>query len=115
MSKHIEPQTEHYDSIFSLFVRVFWALIGNFIAFFILFAIVNHKGSQFYLMDLIYFGVIAALILARYIDIKFWDKADDNGQPITMLNWRKYTLKIMILATSLWLLAHLLNALFFNK
>jgi hypothetical protein len=115
MSKHIEPQAEHYDSIMSLFVRVFWALIGNVIAFFLLYAIANHKGPQFYLMDLIYFGTIAALIFARYIDIKIWDKTDDNGQPITMTNWRKYTLKIMIISSSLWLIAHLLNVLFFNK
>ncbi|MEN6384575.1 MAG: hypothetical protein ABFD79_05200 [Phycisphaerales bacterium] len=113
MSKQPEVQTEKYDSIFSLFVRVFWTLIGNAIAFFTLLAVTYHKGKAFSLNDAIFWGTIVFLILARFVDFKFWGTSDD--EPDTIQRCRKYTIVLLIISSVLWLAAHLINHLFINK
>ena len=109
MSKQIEnPQ---YDSVLSLFVRIFWTLIGNAIAFFALLAIFSHKGRQFYFADLIFFCTIGLVILARFIDDKFWGEKGETAA----IAQKKYALIYIIVSASLWGLAHLINATLINK
>ena len=115
MSKQNDQPIEKYDSIISLFVRVFWSLIGNVIAFFVLVAILRHKGKIFYTADIIFWGVVAALILARYLDIKFWPSTTEKGTPVTMAHWRKYTILLLICSTLIWVLSHAINCFFVNK
>lgn len=115
MSKQIEQPAEKYDSVFSLFVRIFWTLIGNAIAFFTLIAILRHKGQSFYIADIVFGGTIAALILARFIDFKIWGGTTEKGEPVTIVHCQKYAAILLISASVLWIIAHLINHLFINK
>ncbi len=115
MSKQIQQPAEKYDSIFSLFVHVFWTLIGNVIAFFTLVVILRHKGEIFYAADIVFWCTIAILILARFIDIKIWGGTTDKGEYVTMAHWRKYTIVLLICSTALWILTHSINHFFINK
>jgi hypothetical protein len=114
MSKQAEVQVEKYDSIFSLFVRIFWTLIGNAIAFFTLLAIANHKGKAFSIDDMIFWGTVVFLIFARFIDFKLWGSSNVE-EPDTSVRCRKYIVILLISTTVLWLAAHLINYLFINK
>jgi hypothetical protein len=114
MSKQAELPVEKYDSIFSLFVRVFWTLIGNAIAFFTLLAVANHKGKPFSIDDIIFWCTIVFLILARFIDFKVWGKSRKD-EPDTIERCRKYAVILLISTSILWLAAHLINYLFINK
>ncbi len=109
MSNQIEvPQ---YDSILSLVVRIFWTLIGNAVAFFALLAIFSRKERQFSSADLIFFCTIGLVILARFIDDKFWG---EKGEAAAKAQ-KKYALIYIIAAALLWSLAHLINAIFIDK
>jgi len=114
MSKEIQKPVEKYDSVFSLFVRVFWTLIGNVIAFFTLIAIFNHRGKPFCIADIIFFCTIAAIITARLIDITVWGDPHQKDV-ITMADWRKYAVIFVICSTALWILVHIINYAFINK
>ena len=115
MSKQNNQPIEKYDSVFSLFVRVFWSLIGDVIAFFVLVAILQHKGKIFYTADIIFWGVVAALIFARYLDVKLWPGTAEKGTPVTIARWRKYAIVLLICSTVLWVIAHVINRFFVNK
>jgi hypothetical protein len=115
MSRQTEQSTEKYDSIFSLFVQVFWRLFGNALAFFSLLAILNHKGKMFYTYDIVFWCMIAALISARFIDFKIWGGVNEKNEPITIGHCKKYTKILLVIAFISWLISHLINYLFINK
>jgi hypothetical protein len=115
MTKQIDQTTEKYDSIFSLFVRVFWALIGNAILLLTTIFIFLHKGAIFYTADIVFWGTVAALVLVRYLDIKLYNGLTITGQPASMSHWRKYTVILLLCSTVVWAIAHAINYLVVNK
>lgn len=115
MSKQNDQPIEKYDSIFSLFVRVFWALIGNVILIFTAIVILRHKGEAFHTADIVFWGIVTALALARYLDIKLWDKSDATGRPASTTLWRKYAIVLLICSIAIWILVHIINHLVINK
>jgi hypothetical protein len=115
MSKQIEQPAKEYDSIFSLLIHIYWALLGNAIAFFTLLAIFSHKGPAFYSTDIIFWCIIATLVLARFIDFRVWGGTTDKGELITFSHFRKYTTIIVFSAFVLWAIVHIINHSFINK
>ena len=109
MSKQNDQPIEKYDSIWSLFVRVFWALIGNVILFFTAIVILRHKGEAFHTADIVFWGIVMALALARYLDIKLWDKSDATGKPASTTRWRKYAVVLLVCSAVIWVLSHIIN------
>ncbi len=115
MSKGNSRPTEKYDSIFSLFVRVFWMLLGNAIFLLAAISISRHKGETFHTADIIFWGTAVALIFVRYLDIKFYNGLTTTGQPASMVHWRKYAILLLICSTVIWILAHIINHIAVNK
>jgi hypothetical protein len=115
MSKQNDQPIEKYDSIWSLFVRVFWALIGDVILFFTAIVILKHKGETFHTADIVFWGIVTAIALARYLDIKLWGEADASGKPASTTRWRKYAVILLICSTAVWIVSHTINYLFINK
>ena len=115
MSKQNDQPVEKYDSIFSLFVRVFWALIGNAILLLTTISIFRHKGAIFYTADIVFWCTAAALILARYLDIKLWGGLTATGEPASMAHWRKYAVILLLCSTVVWAIAHAINYLVVNR
>ena len=115
MSKENSQPTEKYDSIFSLFVRVFWILLGNAILFLAAIFIFRHKGETFHTADIIFWGTAVTLIFVRYLDIKFYNGLTATGQPASMVHWRKYAILLLICSTLIWVLAHIINHIVVNK
>jgi hypothetical protein len=115
MSKESDQPIEKYDSVWSLFVRIFWALIGNVILFFTTIVILKHKGETFHTADMVFWGIAAAIALAKYLDIKLWGKTDVAGKPVSAARWRKYAAILLICSTAVWIISHIINYLFINK
>lgn len=115
MPKQNDQPVEKYDSIFSLFVRVFWALIGNVILLFTAIYILRHKGEIFHIADIVFWGTTTALVLARYVDIKFWGDSAVAGQPASTAPWRRYAIVLLICSTTVWVISHAINYLVINK
>jgi hypothetical protein len=115
MSKQNEVPIENYDSILGLFVRIFWMLLGNAILFFAALSIFQHKGEILHTADIVYWATTAALVIARYLDIKFWKGLTATGQPATMSHWRKYTVILLVCLTAVWAALHTINYFIVNK
>jgi len=115
MTKQNDQSTEKYDSIFSLIVRIFWMLPGNALLLLTTISIFRHKGEIFHTADMIFWGTVAALILARYLDIKLYNGLTVAGEPASMSHWRKYTIILLICSTVVWVLLHAINYLVVNR
>lgn len=91
-----------------VFVRLYWLVLGNVLLLFLLTFIFERHPPLPSLLDVVYFVVVASLILARYIDIRFLDGETGEGIPATMTNWRRYTMLVGSVGVGAWLLARTL-------
>ena len=111
MTKQNDQSTEKYDSIFSLIVRVFWILFGNVILLVSAILIFQRKDWMFHTADVVFWGTVAALVLARYLDIKLYNGLTATGKPASMSHWRKYAVVLLICSVVIWVLLHIINHL----
>lgn len=115
MTKQNDQPTEKYDSIFSLIVRVFWILFGNVILLVSVILIFQRKDWMFHTADVVFWGTVAALVLARYLDIKLYNGLTATGSPASMAHWRKYVVILLVCSTVVWVLLHAINYLVVNR
>ena len=111
MTKQIDQPTEKYDSPFRLLLRLFWMLLGNVILIVSVILIFQGKDWQFHTADAFFWGTVAALVLTRYLDIKFYNGLTASGEPASIANWRKYAITLLISSAAIWILTHLANYL----
>ena len=109
--KSTEPATNKQDSIVGVLARVFWMLIGNGVLAISMISILLHEGSMFHAADLVFWVTIAALVLVRYLDIKFWGGLTAAGGPATIANWNRYAVVLLISSVGVWALSHMVNYL----
>ena len=109
--KSTEPATNKQDSIAGLLARIFWMPIGSMVLAISMIIILQHKGSMFHAADLVFWVTIAAIILVRYLDIKFWGGMTAAGGPATMANWNRYAAALLIGSAAVWVLFHVVSYL----
>jgi hypothetical protein len=101
--------SEKHDSIFGLLLRLFWMLLGD--VFLLISAIFIYQGKdwKFHTADVFFLCIAAALVLTRYLDIKFYNGLTASGEPASMANFHKYAGILLLLSAAIWILAHILN------
>ena len=112
MEKQNNQPAEKYDSMLGLLARLFWMLVGNAILFFLTVFLIMNQGKMFNAADVVFGVTVAALVLTRYIDIKFLGGFTTTDKPASMAEWRKYTMFLLIGSTAVWGLSHAINYLF---
>ena len=115
MTQQNEQITEKHDSILSLILRLFWMLLGNVILIVSAIFILQGKNWQFHTADAFFWGTAVALVLARYLDIKYFNGLNATGEPASMAHWEKYAGLLVICAAAVWVLLHLINYFVANK
>jgi hypothetical protein len=82
---------------------------GNLALFFLAIAIAQSDGWQPTWRDAAFVAVAVALIAVRYVDICLFEGRDTEGKQATMVDWRRYTVRLIAVAAGLLLLAHLVS------
>jgi hypothetical protein len=91
----------------SVLLRIFWLLAGYIvIAILALFISQSEGTTMLSLMDPALWLVAALMIAARYVDITRYGGATSDGQPATLVHWRRYALLVLAVAAVSWLGAH---------
>ena len=91
-------------------LRLFWMAFGNLTLLMIGVVIVEQK--RFSALDILYWFVVIALGVARLVDIKRFDGRTIEGEPATMLHFRRYAWRLPLMAAGVWIAAHLLSRVF---
>jgi len=84
-------------------VRFSWLLIGNVILFFLAVSMVVNKAGI--TCDYAYWITVVALIGIRLLDIKKFAGETTDFEPATIVHWRKYTIKLILFALLVYILA----------
>lgn len=90
------------------FCRLIWMLVGIVILLFLGIEIVRRPG--FSGVDAAAGAVVAGMILARFVDVRYLNGQTADGKPATMADWRRYSVRLAALALVLWGLLHAITA-----
>jgi hypothetical protein len=107
-SPGITPESQRQGCLGTI-LRITWILPGNVVLLFLLVLIVQRKG--FTLFDPIFWAALAALVLVRYVDVKFLKGQTSNAEPATMRDWRKYLVRLLGIGGGGWVIAHVVSLL----
>lgn len=85
------------------FVRLLWMIIGSFTLAVCAVYTLMHPTPLLFWNDVLYGVTVPLMIIARYVDIKYFEGATAEGQPATMAHWRRYAVGLSIGSVILWL------------
>jgi hypothetical protein len=85
-------------------VRLAW-LIGGGAALAILTLFIARTGRLSGL-DLVFWVVVILMAVVRFVDITRFGGLTSDGEPATARTWRRYVLRLVLIAGGLWALAH---------
>ena len=88
--------------------RLFWMGMGNIILFFCLTYIFHNRVRGLALVDLGYWLTVAAMVAARWVDIRACHGDTVTGEPATLSHWRRYAVRLAGGALVAWIIIHLL-------
>lgn len=105
----MQDQTKANSNAAGCLFRLYWLFIGNALLLFLLVFVFENNQSPPTLPDAAYLAILASLLFARYVDIRFLKGQTDEGKPATMTHWRRYLLIMIPVGVGAWLLARLLS------
>lgn len=87
-------------------VRLFWMGIGNVALALCAVAILRHRGDFLSAADIVYWALVAALIVVRFVDIRKFGGRTAAGEPASAAHWRRYLVFVIVGSLALWAIAH---------
>jgi hypothetical protein len=86
-------------------VRLTWRILGNFLLFIFLILMIVGSPEARVVINIVFWAVVAGLIVLRYIDIRVFQgrTADDN--PATLKDWLHYSIGLAAMAGIFWVIA----------
>jgi hypothetical protein len=112
MSAPINQTTDKQRGTLALLARIFWMALGNFALLICAANIFMGESSSTRVSDIIFWSVVPAMIIVRFLDIKFLDGQTTTGEPATLSHWRKYAVLLIIISAIIWSVAHAAVGLF---
>ena len=104
-NQQVPASPESSSGCLSIVVRLTWIFGVSLLVFGAIFIM---QGNSPGLADIIYWLIALALILARYVDIKYLKGETSDNKPATLKHWRRYSVILLIAAVLLYLLAKIL-------
>ena len=98
-------QVKH-DHLGGCLLRMFWMIVGNAILAFCVISMIRRDSSFFGLEDALYWSLVGCLLGARYVDIQYFKGQTADGEPASMVDWRRYAVRVGIASVGMWLIAH---------
>lgn len=87
-------------------LRVFWMLLGNIILAMTAYNIaILHDSGFAVTASIVIWVTVAAMLGARYLDIKRFRGQTASGEPATMTNWRRYAIALVGIWLVVWIVA----------
>ena len=83
-------------------LRMFWLLAGN-IGLAILGALISKQAPwTFSTLDGLFWGLVVALLAARYFDITRFGGLTASNEPANTGHWVRYAIKLVVISALLW-------------
>jgi hypothetical protein len=95
-----------YDPASGCLLRVFWMMIGNVLLVFCAYAIFQNRQSLLGVADAFFWATAVSLLAARYTDIRYLRGRTADGNPASLVHWRRYAATVLVASAILWFFAH---------
>jgi hypothetical protein len=86
--------------------RLYWTLLGPMMLMLTAIYIAFEGVGWFTFADLVYFILLAGLILARWLEFRGGKPLTDMGEPATWSHFRRYASGVIVFGIILWVLAN---------
>jgi hypothetical protein len=110
MSAPTNRPIDKQGGILAILARPFWMFFGNFALMICAANIIMGKSSSTRISDIIFWCAVVAMIIVRFLDIKFLDGQTTTGEPASLAHWRKYAIILVICSGVIWAAAHLFKS-----
>ncbi len=107
-NQQIPTKPEPSSGCLSIVVRLTWIFGVSLLVFGTIFIA---QGNAPGLADMIFWLIALALILARFVDIRYLKGETTDNKPATLKHWRRYSAILLIAAGLLYLLAKIVAPL----
>ena len=104
-----EQSEEEEKPNIGCFFRLIWQLFGNLALPFCAIEITQHNDGLFSTVDTLYWGIVAAILAARFVDILFFKGTTGSNEPATLRHLAIHAGVLLPVALGVWLLAHFLG------
>lgn len=89
--------------------RVFWLMLGPLLLVLMTFIIASTGNGWLTPADLVFFGILVALVIARWLEFRGGNPQTAEGQPATPEHFRRYLIVVIALGLGLWLIANIVG------
>jgi hypothetical protein len=90
-------------------VRLGWMVVGNLVLLTVAVEIVREPQWTLTIKDALFWGVVAGLIVLRYVDVARLGGRTVNDEPATPRHLKRYASILLASSTALWLFAQSVN------
>ncbi len=101
-SAHLSTEVSEHGSPAGCLVRLTWLLLGPAALFFCAALVADGRGPHRLTTDLAFFGVAAAMVALRYLDVTHLDGQRANGEQATPDDFRRYALLVTVTSALVW-------------
>jgi hypothetical protein len=112
MSAPTNQPIDKQSGILAILARPFWMFLGNFILMICAANILMGESGSTRTSDIIFWFAVAAMIIVRFLDIKFLNGLTATDKPATLAHWRKYAIMLIVCSGIIWAAAHAAVSLF---
>ena len=99
------------DALGGCLIRLFWMIAGNALLFFCALSIGQGNSKLFAPIDALFWVLVGSLLIARYVDIQYYNGMTGDGDAATMADFKRYALILGVISIGLWIGAHVVGAL----
>lgn len=96
-------------SIPVLLGRIFWTLIGPVFLALSLYYLATAGTGWLTFADLLYFLILAGMLLGRWLEFRAGNPQTTTGEPATPADLRRYVLMVTVGGPALWVVANLIG------
>lgn len=79
-------------------MRITWILLANVMLFFAAMLVIRDRSAGLSVYDILFAASVVAGVVARYVEIRFFDGTTDTGQRATISDWIRYTVMFLLAA-----------------
>jgi hypothetical protein len=90
----------------ALFGRVFWMMAGPLGLMLAIYFIVSSGTGWRTVADVVYFIILAGMILGRWAEFRGGKPTTSDGEPATPAHLRRYVLMVLIFGPLVWIAAN---------
>lgn len=107
MPEQIPPSDSPQQRAGGCLTRLCWMAFGNVALLVSAILIAKNHETHFSAIDVIFWVIVAGMLVARYADIKWLQgQTADGSTQATMSHWRRYVVLLLVIAVVVWALAH---------